>query len=262
MTDPNPFQWPLGKKAAVSLTFDDARLSQIDVGIPLLNQFGLKGTFFVSLTAMLKRLDGWRAAVRAGHEVGNHTVKHPCTGNFHWCAQTALEDYTLDQMAAELDEANAQIEKQIGIRPQSFAYPCGQTFVGCGVNTRSYVPLVAERFLVGRGFSLKVPNNPWRCDLAQVMGVDFDCQPIEEIQRQIEQARASGSWIVFAGHEMGATQSQSVSEAVLTPLCRYLTESADLWVDTTANIGAYVAEARRTTGLTEVRDGKPGNATK
>lgn len=245
MKNTSPFQWPAGKKAAVSLTFDDARLSQIDVGIPLLNQFGLKSTFFVSLPALMQRLDGWRAAVRAGHEVGNHTVRHPCTGNFHWCAQTALEDYTLDQMAAELDDANAQIETQLGIRPQSFAYPCGQTFVGRGADTRSYVPLVAERFLVGRGFSLKVPNNPSRCDLAQVMGIDFDCQPIAAIQQQIEQASASGSWIVFAGHEMGATQSQSVPEAVLTPLCRYLTESTDLWVDTTATIGAYIAAARR-----------------
>ena len=245
MTNSNSFQWPLSKKAAVSLTFDDARLSQIDVGIPLLNQFGVKGTFFVSPADMLKRLDGWRAAVQAGHEVGNHTVKHPCTCNFSWSIQNALEDYTLDQMAAEIDEANSKIEKHLGIRPQSFAYPCGQTFVGRGVNTRSYVPLVAERFLVGRGFMSETSNDPIRCDLAQAMASGLDNKPLADLQREIERVKASGCWLILAGHEMGKAESQSVAETVLTPLCRYLTESADLWVDTTANIGAYIAQKRR-----------------
>ena len=33
------FSWPEGKKMALSLTFDDARLSQIDTGIPLLDKY-------------------------------------------------------------------------------------------------------------------------------------------------------------------------------------------------------------------------------
>ena len=36
------FQWPEGKKMALSLTFDDARLSQIDNGIPLFDKFGTR----------------------------------------------------------------------------------------------------------------------------------------------------------------------------------------------------------------------------
>ena len=32
------FHWPNGKKAAVSLSFDDARLSQIDTGLALLKK--------------------------------------------------------------------------------------------------------------------------------------------------------------------------------------------------------------------------------
>ena len=37
------FQWPEGKKMALSLTFDDARLTQIDKGIPLLDKYNVKG---------------------------------------------------------------------------------------------------------------------------------------------------------------------------------------------------------------------------
>mgnify|MGYP006870685950 FL=1 len=36
--DKPAFSWPDGKQIAVSLTFDDARLSQVDVGTSLLNQ--------------------------------------------------------------------------------------------------------------------------------------------------------------------------------------------------------------------------------
>ena len=54
----NDFKWPEGKKMAISLTFDDARLSQIDKGIPLLDKHGVKGTFYVSPNAVTQRLDG------------------------------------------------------------------------------------------------------------------------------------------------------------------------------------------------------------
>ena len=39
------FRWPEGKKMGLSLIFDDARLSQIDKGIPLLDKYGVKATF-------------------------------------------------------------------------------------------------------------------------------------------------------------------------------------------------------------------------
>src|SRR4030043_1269646 len=42
------FAWPEGKQMALSLTFDDARLSQPDKGIPLLEKYGVKATFYIS----------------------------------------------------------------------------------------------------------------------------------------------------------------------------------------------------------------------
>ena len=35
-------EWPDGLRAAVSLSFDDARTSQIDTGMPLLKELGLE----------------------------------------------------------------------------------------------------------------------------------------------------------------------------------------------------------------------------
>jgi peptidoglycan/xylan/chitin deacetylase (PgdA/CDA1 family) len=88
---------------ALSLTFDDARLSQIDTGIPLLDKYGVKATFYISPDNMLLRVDKWKNAANNGHEVGNHSVLHPCTGNFNWSKDHALENHTLNRMMTELD---------------------------------------------------------------------------------------------------------------------------------------------------------------
>src|SRR5260221_9413972 len=67
------FHWPEGKKVAVSLSFDDARPSQMDVGLPLFDKYGAKVTFYVNPRSLEKRLDGWKKAVAGGHEIGNHS---------------------------------------------------------------------------------------------------------------------------------------------------------------------------------------------
>ena len=115
------FHWPAGKQMALSLSFDDARFSQVEKGIPLLDQYGISGTFYVSPGAMLERVEEWKDAVDAGHDIGNHTLVHPCSGNFPWARDKALENYTLEEMANELDSASSLIHSVLGIRPSSFA---------------------------------------------------------------------------------------------------------------------------------------------
>jgi len=83
-TNITSFEWPPGKQAGISLSFDDARLSQVDSGTALLDQYSIKATFFVVPSAVEERIEGWRKAVASGHEIGNHSLTHPCTGNFSW----------------------------------------------------------------------------------------------------------------------------------------------------------------------------------
>src|SRR5579871_5110270 len=118
------FQWPAGTRAAVSLTFDDARPSQLDRGLPILDAHGVKATFYVTPANVERRVDAWAQAAGEGHEIGNHTLSHPCSGNFFWARANALEDYTLNRMDADLAAANARVEELLGITPQTFAYPC------------------------------------------------------------------------------------------------------------------------------------------
>lgn len=240
MTSPS-FSWPAGKAAAISLSFDDARPSQIERGLPILNQYGVHATFYVSVGAMEKRAEDWRRVVADGHEIGNHTLNHPCSGNFRFARSHALEEYSLTRMEEELTGANRAIEDLLGVIPTTFAYPCGQKFVGRGEKLQSYVPLVARHFVVGRGFRDEAPNDPTFCDLAQALGVDADGLQWEDVKGWIDRTMETGGWLIFAGHDVGSGGPQTVREETLESLCRYAMHPAHgVWLDTVAAIGSYV----------------------
>lgn len=72
-----------GKACAVSLTYDDAIQQQLDNVVPVLNSVSLKASFYLSgyFPGFINNIDCWRAAGEKGHELANHTLFHPCTGN-------------------------------------------------------------------------------------------------------------------------------------------------------------------------------------
>ena len=235
------FRWPEGKQMALSLSFDDARFSQVDKGIPLLNKYGVTGTFYVSPNAMLASVEEWKKALSSGHDIGNHTLIHPCSGNFPWARDKALEEYTLEKMAQELDSASTLIHHVLGIWPTAFAYTCGQTFVGRGENTQSYVPLVAKRFETGRNWMNEGPNDPVYCDLARLNGTELDGKSFSEVLELIKAARDQGAWLVFAGHEMNDGGRQTSLLSTIDSICRYASDPANgIWIDNVTRIGEYV----------------------
>ena len=76
----------------ISFTFDDGRACQVTPGSKVLDEFGLKGTFYVCPGLVREERCGWRPgkttyelaswaeikdASRRGHEIGNHSWTHP-----------------------------------------------------------------------------------------------------------------------------------------------------------------------------------------
>jgi peptidoglycan/xylan/chitin deacetylase (PgdA/CDA1 family) len=239
------FAWPGGKRVAVSLSFDDARASQVDTGVPLFEKYGAKVTFYVNPPNLEKRLAGWKNAAAKGYEIGNHSVSHPCTGNFGWSRKNAVENYTVGMMGEEMDGANADIERLLGVKATTFAYPCGEKFIGRGAQTVSYVPLVAKRFRAGRGFRDEAANDPIFCDLAQVLGVDSDGMSFEEMRKAVGTAAQDGGWLVFAGHEIGSAGYQTTEAAALEQFLKYAKDpAAGIWLDRVEAIARYIQANR------------------
>jgi len=238
------FEWPNGAKMAISLSFDDARPSQVQGGTALLDEYGVKGTFYVLPEAVREHLEGWKEAVVNGHEIGNHTMVHPCSGNFDWTTGRGLEEYNLEKMRAELETANSEIEQLLGIDPVSFAYTCGESFVGRGVDTQSYVPLISMLFQSGRDWRNEMMNDPNYVDLAQVRGTEMDGIEFDEIKSKLEEARAKGYWMALAGHEINEGGVQTVRYSFLRDLIAYVQDDPEVWLATDGEVAAHIKSQR------------------
>jgi peptidoglycan-N-acetylglucosamine deacetylase len=244
------FEWPQGAEAAVSLTFDDGMRSQREVGLPLLNRSGVRATFYVNpRDDYASMLDGWRVAVEAGHEIGNHTVTHPCSKNFAFISEfgrRALEEMTFDDMVWEIAEANRRLTEAFPQQgPRSFAYPCYQPFVGRGANRQSYVPLVLERCVAGRGRG-ESSNDPRFCDLGYLWSWSCERMAGQTLIGIVEQAAAQGRWAILTFH--GIQEGHlSVAEGDLAELCAHLDRiKSRVWTAPLVEVAQWVGERQKT----------------
>jgi len=246
VNEPPEFVWPDGKSAAVSLTFDDGVQSQWETVIPMLSERDMLGTIYIPMAddgAFYRFQDHWRDAVAAGHEIGNHSMTHPCCRNL-WIAGNGLNTdcMTVEQVEAEIVEAKRRLEDELPDQPEhSFAYPCGEKQVGRGVNKQSYVPAVARHHIAGRavGDGISI-NDPAQVDLADIwapMPVDETGQRLVEItQRALDQRK----WAVLAFHGIG-DEHLSNSVETFAYLLDWLDERREsVWVDSLIHVARHI----------------------
>lgn len=126
------FDWPKGKKAAIVLTYDDGLDSHLNIAIPQLDSFGLKGTFFLYGYLAEEKFGVWKEVSDEGHEIGNHSLFHPCKGDGsnQKSPRFASGNYDVPSIIREVDIMNKLLFAITNKKPQSYAYPCGETEVG------------------------------------------------------------------------------------------------------------------------------------
>ena len=242
--------WPEPYEGALSLTFDDNASSQLNNAIPCLDDCDLKGTFYInpgrSRAAWEEDLPRWREASHNGHEMGNPTSDHPCSCNFGFSKEGyCLEQLTLDDIATTIDTATTALDEHFPEQngERSFCYPCYQTYVGAGVNRQSYVPLVAERFKVGRGGGERA-NNPEIIDLSYVWSFAVEGHSGQDMIDYVEKAVADGHWGIICMHGVGGDHL-AIETNAFHELCDYLHNNRErIWTDTVINIGNYIIERR------------------
>ncbi len=68
---------------------------------------------------------------RSRHELGNHTVNHPCArGSYEMPAQYTSEAYTVDLLMTEIRVMNGFLQALDDKPAHSLATPCGQNLAG------------------------------------------------------------------------------------------------------------------------------------
>jgi len=232
--------WPEGRLAAVSLTYDDGLDGQLKHAVPALDSRGIKGTFFLAsfqgvdhawslpnLTDPLSpRHQAWAAVKASGHELGAHTIYHPCENNN---VGFRPADYDLARMAEELDESTERLTRLGATAPLTFAYPCGGDVVGIS-GGESYTALVEERYLAARGSAMGVTAAE-SVDLHQVAQKfgDTEGASAADLIAYVDEAISQGGWAVFTFHGIGPAAECNINEFDLNACAlNYLTtEDAD-----------------------------------
>ena len=199
-----PFSWPGQYQSAVSLSFDDGMASQLDTAIPMLDKSDMRGTFYLNPREGWERdLANWRSASAAGHELGNHTVTHPCSAQFGWTldgSRKPLEIMTLEEIEQDIALAAERLQLLCPDQGQvSFAYPCYHTWVGQGATHQSYVPVVARYCTAGRTRGERT-TDPQNCDLFHLNSLPVENKTGTELVQIVEENLAQERWAILTFH--------------------------------------------------------------
>ncbi len=225
----NDLMWPNNEKTAISLSYDDALNSQLDNALPALNKYNFKASFYVTPTntnAIDKRLNEWRNLALQGHELGNHSIYHPCRAsleNRDWVMPYKdLDSYTVEQMREELVTANVLLKAIDGKTKRTFTPPCLDSLA----NNKPYLPVIKDLFVSIKGFEKDNIAVLWAP--SEVSG--------KELIEYVENASKQKKMINLLFHGIGGdylTVSKEAHEALLD----YLSNNKDkYWVDTYINI--------------------------
>jgi peptidoglycan/xylan/chitin deacetylase (PgdA/CDA1 family) len=222
------FTWPNGAKAAICLTYDDGLDSQLDIAIPDLENENLKGTFYLTGDFFTPgRIDKWKQAARKGHELGNHSIFHPCSGShdFVW-EEYKSENYTVRRMVRELSVMNNFLYALDGQEVRSYAYTCGETEAG-GVSIID--SLVASGLFVGaRGLEAVVIKNFRDLNLFNVPSFVADLDIAKDMIPVAEEAKKAGGLAVFTFHGVGGDYLE-VSREDHYQLLKYLNQNREYY---------------------------------
>ena len=239
--------WPDDCVGAVSLSFDDAVPTQRENAIPLLDRYGLNGTFYVPTGSpgWLDHIPFWRDAAGRGHEVGNHSVVHPCSRNFDFITpDKAVEHYTLERYEKEVLQATKHIRDAIPEQGAiSYCYPCYHSWIGSGATRNSIVPIIARHFKAARGGG-ECPNHPEYCELEYLWACEASEFSGERLIAYAEDAAAQGRWAVFCFHGVGGDHISVKLDAFETLLQHLSKQRQRLWTGTVVEVAIRILEKR------------------
>lgn len=210
--------WPGAARAAVSLTYDDGNENNLDQAIPDLEAHGFRGSFYLSggSPRVEKRLGCWKAAFERGHEIGNHSVRHPCRTDAYparpaWITHP-LEDYSPASISAEVSEAADWLDRFIGKDPhRSYAYPCGHTAIGSPPDEEGYLKAVASRHAFGRVY--QEAGAKWSGDVGlirpgkvsnlKLAGLAAHNHEQDFFAHAFQEALDTAGWLILVFHGVG-----------------------------------------------------------
>lgn len=230
------------KSCAVILTYDDAIDIDIDNVLPALDSMDFKGTFYIigSSSVVANRMAAWRKAAAEGHELGNHSLFHPCDASLPgrtWVsADNDLSKYSVKRAVAEIRQTNVLLTAIDGKTKRTFAYPCGDMKIH---DTSFYTGLqrdfVAARGVVGRLDTLGKVN------LDNVDCFAMNGQTADQMIALVKQAMRTHTLLVFLFHGVGGGHNMNVGLHEHSELLHFIKDNEkEIWVAPMVEVAEYI----------------------
>ena len=237
-----------GKKCAVVLTYDDAINQHLDNAIPVLDSLGLKATFYITAfsTSMQTRMNDWKKLAVNGHELGNHTLYHPCIGGKgrEWVKPDYdMSKYTVQRMIDEtrmtnvfLQALDARLPDGQGKTKRTFAFTCGDMKIG----DSSFINAMKEDFVAARA----VRNEMHKINEVDLYNVDcyiVNGETGEQMIEWVKKAMETNSLLVILFHGVGGGNSLNVSLPAHREFLQFLKKNEkDIWIAPMLQVAEYI----------------------
>jgi peptidoglycan/xylan/chitin deacetylase (PgdA/CDA1 family) len=221
-------------RAAVSLTFDDARPVQLTVAVPELNKRHLRGTFFVTISK-LAQLDDWRQLPAEGHEIGNHTISHEHPANL-----------TTEGEELQVEDAKKFLDSNFHTDIITFAYPYMELSPGVLFWVKKYN-------FAARGWpqdqNLLYVKSDIDPDWYNLPGQPiFTKYSLDVYETWVEKAFSLNAWTSFQFHGIGdpSTGWEPIPRDTFIALLDYLDaeQNQGLWIAPFGEVAAYFRAQR------------------
>lgn len=216
------------RAAAISYTFDDGLRDQYTIGVPMLNEVGFRGTFFVipgkvsptTEDAEKRKNDkrAWgtitwaelRGMAAQGHEIANHTWSH-----------RGLAKLPLEEVAAEFSRAAETIAREIGRPPMTLAFPFNQS-------TPEIQTLALRHHVAYR---------------SRQLGVGGEKSTLSSLNAWAEKQVVERTWGVVMAHGIGRGYAAFTDPNIFREHLRHVkSREVEIWVDTFSNVARYEKE--------------------
>lgn len=231
------------RAAAISYTFDDGLRDQFTLAVPMLNEVGFKGTFFVIPGSIAETPDlavqkqnekrswgsiSWpelKAMSDQGHEIASHTWSHP-----------NLTKLTPGEVDNEFSKASEAIRTHIGYLPVTLAFPFN-------ASTPEVQAAALKHHIAFRAYQIGLGEK----------------STVESLDAWADKQVLDKTWGVLMSHAIANGYSALVDPEILRTHLRHVkSREREVWVDTFANIARY--ERERDDAKLEV-SGNAGNLT-
>jgi peptidoglycan/xylan/chitin deacetylase (PgdA/CDA1 family) len=185
-------------RGLISVTFDDGWASQHENALPILDEYGIPATLYIT-SGVIDQQPTFMTQSQIqdfadrGHEIASHTVTHP-----------HLRELSPDQLTAELTESQATLRRLFGpSAATSFASPYAEynnATLAAIRQVYSNHRAFDDDGTDNSGFNTRAAYDPYNLRVKFVESTTTT----DTVQGWIDSARANNAWLILAYHEVGA----------------------------------------------------------